>query len=83
MTLQINRKHKIGSLKLMIKKLGKIPIFQQKLIFAGKELQDSRVVGDYKIEPLSVIHLVIKTGNGCFRENTKINLPGGEVKIIK
>ena len=46
-----------------------VPADQQRLIFAGKQLEDSRTCAEYKIEHKTTIHLVLRLRGGvvvCF-----------------
>jgi len=54
----------VATLKQKMQEKEGIPAHEQRLIFAGKELQEERALSDYNIQKASTVHMVLRLRGG-------------------
>jgi len=64
-TLKVNPSDTIANLKVKIQDMEGVPVFEQRLLFDGRQLDHERTLSDLNIQNESTIYLALRICGPC------------------
>lgn len=69
-TIKVLNSYLVEDLKALIASREQIPIHQQRIIFAGKAIENNKKICDYNIRDGSTLHMVLRLTGGMYHETS-------------
>ena len=68
--IKVHDKMIVSELKTLIEKMDQTPFDQQRLVYTGKQLEDTRTLDYYNIQKDTIVHIILRIRGGMFHETS-------------